>query len=72
MNVFHEQHSIRIPLPAAALQVGLFIICEGNQSDSTEGRSIRFIVQIAAELSVFWGMIQIISPLDSFLGRIAS
>lgn len=72
MNVFHEQYSIRIPLPAAALQLGLFIICEENQSDSTEGRSVRFIVQIAAGLSVFWRMIQIISPLDRFLGGIMS
>lgn len=72
MNVFHEQYSIRIPLPAAALQLGLFIICEENQSDSTEGRSVRFIVQIAAGLSVFWGMIQIISPLDRFSGGIIS
>lgn len=68
MNVFHEQYSIRIPFPAATLQVGLFIICEENQSDSTEGRSVRFIVQIAAGLSVFWGIIRLNPPLIGFWG----
>ncbi|EOA99797.1 hypothetical protein Anapl_01086 [Anas platyrhynchos] len=32
--------------------VGLLIICEGNQSDSTEGRSVRFIVQIAVNKKI--------------------
>lgn len=37
---------VRIPFSAAALKIGLLIICKENWFDSPEGRSVRFTVQI--------------------------
>jgi len=46
MSMFYEQHSVRISFPAAALKIGLLVICKEIWFDSPEGRSVRFTVQI--------------------------